>query len=354
MAEIKPATLGGGRYRLQQRLGAGGMASVWLARDERLQRAVAVKLIADPLAGDDIWLRRFGREARAAAALSHRGVVPVFDYGVEDGRPFLVMEYISGGTLAQRLSESTPARPRAGSAVRPGRRGRGATPSPPDPVSLARELLDALAAVHAAGILHRDVKPANLLLDAGGHIRLTDFGIAQTRDTTSLTRTGMIVGTLRYIAPEVAAGEPASIASDLYAAGMVIREVAGESPPPALTALIEALTAEAPTDRPHSAADALGMLEAPRPPQRPGTAATAVQPRQPITAATTIVRSGRSSRVVLGGLALLAVLVVVIVAIASGGSGLSAPGVPAPAPKSAPIDRQVSALEQIVQSARRH
>jgi hypothetical protein len=103
-------TLADGRYRLQRRLGAGGMATVWLARDERLQRAVAIKLIADTLAGDESWLQRFTREARAAAALSHRGVVPVFDYGVQDGRPYLVMEYIAGGNLAQRL-DGTPVRP---------------------------------------------------------------------------------------------------------------------------------------------------------------------------------------------------------------------------------------------------
>jgi serine/threonine protein kinase len=367
---IEPgATLGSGRYRLQQRLGAGGMASVWLARDERLERDVAVKIIADTLAGDESWLRRFGREARAAAALSHRGVVPVFDYGVEDGRPYLVMDYITGGNLAQRLAsldaDATTTR-------RPGRRERTRSAVPPlDPVLLARELLDALEGVHAAGILHRDVKPANLLLDSAGHVRLTDFGIAQTRDATALTHTGMIVGTLRYIAPEVAGGEPASVASDLYSAGMVIRQVAGDPPPAALYPLISALTAEAPADRPPSASDALRLLQeadtaqtelavagateamtvptavqARKPPPGPRTAVTSV--RRPVTG-----RAGVPTRT-LAGAGLLVLLTVLIVVISSSGSGSSPSASPSPAPQSAPISRQITVLEQIVNSARRH
>src|ERR1700757_1619933 len=107
---MKPAadvTLADGRYRLEQRLGAGGMASVWLALDERLGRPVAVKIVADTLADDEQWVRRFKREARAAAMLSHPGVVQVFDYGVEDGRPYLVMEYVPGGTLADRVGSAS-------------------------------------------------------------------------------------------------------------------------------------------------------------------------------------------------------------------------------------------------------
>ena len=159
---------------------------MWLARDDRLKRLVAVKLVADTLAGDDHWMRRFPREARAAAGVAHQGVVSVFDYGVEDGRPFLVMEYVAGGNVAERLKDPAA--------------------QPLDAAAVSYELLDALQAVHAAGIVHRDVKPANVLLDEHDHVRLTDFGIAQHVDATALTQTGMVVGTLRYLAPEVEIG----------------------------------------------------------------------------------------------------------------------------------------------------
>ena len=285
---MRPApdtTLGDGRYRLQERLGAGGMASVWLGIDERLGRPVAVKIVADTLAGDEQWVRRFNREARAAASLSHRGVVSVFDYGVEDGRPYLVMEYVPGGTLAQRL----------------GANGEPANGALPDPEAVAEELLDALAAVHAAGILHRDIKPANLLLDEHGYVRLTDFGIAQPEDASALTQPGLVVGTLRYLAPEVAAGHPASVQSDLYAVGVVLRQLSGRRVSPRMARLITALTAEAASSRPSSAGEALALLgprpDRPRPRMTPepatvpgptepldapagGTEPTRVQPRQ--------------------------------------------------------------------------
>jgi serine/threonine protein kinase len=389
-------TLADGRYRLQRRLGAGGMATVWLARDERLQRPVAIKLIADTLSGDESWLRRFTREARAAAALSHRGVVPVFDYGVQDGRPYLVMEYIAGGNLAQRLD---PELARAAGSTRPTRRPRSAAPASPPlppPVQLARELLEALAGVHAAGILHRDVKPANLLIDAAGHLRLTDFGIAQTLDATSLTKTGMIVGTLRYIAPEVAAGGPATAASDLYSAGMVIRQLAGEPPAAQLAPLIEALTADAPQSRPRSAADALALLDAtPTGPtkiasaagqtaraqvpagatgqtaraQAPVTAATfarAATRTRALTQATRIRSAGAPApvavprgplgnpRAMLGALAALIAVIVIVAIVAGAGGGSSAPAAaPHAAPASAPLSQQIGVLEQIVSGARK-
>ena len=277
--------LGDGRYRLQERLGAGGMASVWLGIDERLGRPVAVKIVADTLAGDEQWVRRFNREARAAASLSHRGVVSVFDYGVEDGRPYLVMEYVSGGTLAQRL----------------GTNDEPANGTLPDAEAVAEELLDALAAVHAAGILHRDIKPANLLLDDQGYVRLTDFGIAQPEDASALTQPGLVVGTLRYLAPEVAAGNPASVQSDLYAVGVVLRQLSGRRVTPRLARLITALTADSASERPGSAGEALALLgpspDHPRPrviptpaetpgptepldPRAAGTEPTRVQPSQ--------------------------------------------------------------------------
>ncbi|MGA9859677.1 MAG: serine/threonine-protein kinase [Solirubrobacteraceae bacterium] len=350
---MRPApdtTLAEGRYRLTQRLGAGGMASVWLGVDERLGRPVAVKIVADTLAGDEQWVRRFNREARAAAALSHRGVVPVFDYGVEDGRPYLIMEYIPGGTLAARLSGD----------------GDGV----PDAEAVAGDLLEALGAVHAAGILHRDIKPANLLLDEHGYVRLTDFGIAQPEDASALTQPGLVVGTLRYLAPEVAAGGPASIQSDLYSVGVVLRQLSGRRASPRLARLVAALTAEAPSDRPVSAAAALQLLGAapPRPkpaPSRPGTASPRADtaPTRILAGETTATRHqaeglrrhGINPRLAYGGLAgiVVLVLIVVVVALSSGGSSPSAGTAASPAPATAPLARQFQGLEAIVKSAAR-
>ena len=216
------------------------MASVWLARDETLHREVAIKLMADTLADDDRWLERFKREARAAAALSHQHIVKVFDFGIEDHRPYLVMAHISGGSLRDRIRDGGEL---------------------PDAERLARELLSALAHVHAAGIVHRDVKPGNILLDEHDRSQLTDFGIARPQDGETMTQTGMVMGTIRYLAPEVAEGGPATERSDLYAAGGVLREVAGEDPPPRLARVLDALTAEDPGERPPSADDALARLD---------------------------------------------------------------------------------------------
>jgi len=181
------ASLEDGRYRLRDRLGTGGMSSVWLAEDHRLDRLVAVKLMSEVLASDPRCVERFDREARIAAGLSHPHLVKVYDVGSEETRPFLVMEYIAGGTLEDRLRSS-----KQGSL---------------DVEALARQLLDALAHIHEAGIVHRDVKPANILIGSDGRARLTDFGIAQSAEATRLTQTGEVVGTLKFLAPEVADGE---------------------------------------------------------------------------------------------------------------------------------------------------
>ncbi len=369
MRPAADATLAEGRYRLQQRLGAGGMASVWLARDERLGRLVAVKIVADTLAGDEEWLRRFQREAQAAARLAHPGVVPVFDYGVEDDRPYLVMEYVTGGTLAQRLAADS-----------------GEVP-PAD--RLARELLEALGAVHAAGILHRDVKPANLLLDGRGHIRLTDFGIAQAQNAPSLTRTGMVIGTVRYLAPEVAEGHPASIQSDLYSAGVVIREVAGPGAAGTLAALIGRLTADQPRDRPPAAAAALNLLAgasaaptstrplgtgsaptrrlpaaqararpAPVAAGRPGPVRPPRPARGPMRPARGPMRPARGPArpvrlAAVTAAVMVAALVVILLTGPGGNSGRVAVKRPAPASAKAAVGTQVRALDRIVNSATR-
>jgi eukaryotic-like serine/threonine-protein kinase len=195
------ATLGD-RYRLERRIAAGGMATVWLARDRELDRDVAVKVLSDVLAEDPSYVARFRREARVAAQVSHPNLVRMFDYAGEAERPYIVMEHVGGGTLADRI--------------------RAGTADEVDPERLAQQLLGALEAIHAAGVVHRDVKPSNVLLDAKGDAHLTDFGIAQPEDATQLTDTGQVIGTLKYMAPEVLAGEQATERSDLSALGVVL------------------------------------------------------------------------------------------------------------------------------------
>ncbi len=247
---IASGRLLGERYRLDRPLGHGGMAAVWLATDERLERQVAVKVLSDALAHDDEYIGRFRREAHVAAGVQHPNVVPVYDYDA-GARPYLVMEYVPGGDLA--------ARSQAGDV--------------PDPEQLARELLSALRSIHAAGVLHRDIKPQNVLIDGAGHARLTDFGIAQPRDATSLTRTGQVIGTESYLAPEVMAGDPASERSDLFALGVVLADIAREGAGASLWELTDRLRDPEPQRRPRSAAAALAELE-----RTPGALGEPTQP----------------------------------------------------------------------------
>jgi serine/threonine protein kinase len=328
-------TLGDGRYRLEEHLGSGGMASVWLATDTRLHRQVAVKLIADVLADDEQWLARFEREARAAASLSHPNIVTVFDFGVDAGRPYIVMAYVPGGSLKERLAEGDL----------------------PPAAGLARELLGALAHVHGAGILHRDVKPGNLLIDAEGRSHLTDFGIARPQDATSVTQTGMVLGTMRYLAPEVADGAPATEASDLYSAGCVLREVAGEDAAPPLATVIETLTADRPEDRPRDARAALAMLDGDGRAPDDETADTRVMdgtahPREPVEA---LIRSARRSPlfVPLAGLAAIVLLAILVIALAGGGDPPGSEGRPQAAPADAPLSEQLDALDRMIEGAAR-
>jgi predicted Ser/Thr protein kinase len=223
------------RYRLERLLGRGGMASVWRARDEVLERDVAVKVLSDTIASDEEFVVRFRREARIAAGLSHPNLIGVYDYAEGEERPYLVMEYVAGPNLAERLQ-----------------RGESI-----DCERLARELLSALAHIHAAGILHRDVKAQNVLLGEDGRAKLIDFGIALPEDATSLTRTGNILGTARFISPEVMAGGFASERSDLYSCGVVLDDcLAGDPASARLRPLVDRLTASDPAKRPASAAAA--------------------------------------------------------------------------------------------------
>ncbi len=201
------------RYRVVRHIANGGMASVWEAHDELLDRRVAVKVLAPHLGEDDRARRRFAREARTAAGLSsHPNVVTIYDVGEHDGKSFIVMELVGGGTVADRL--------RAGEEI-------------PHRVALRwlGEAASALDAAHDAGIVHRDVKPANMLLDEKGRLALADFGIARLGLEDQITQTGQVLGTAAYISPEQAMGEPSTAASDRYALAVVAFELlTGERP----------------------------------------------------------------------------------------------------------------------------
>lgn len=202
----------GGRYELRGLLGLGGMAEVHEGWDTRLGRAVAIKLMYPALAAQPENRRRFEVEARAAARLSHPHIVAVHDSGEHDGTPYIVMERLSGRTVADTIAAG------------------------PMPVPEIRALLDAvlsaLSAAHAAGILHRDIKPANILLTDTGVPKVADFGIAKSQESGH-TMTGLVIGTLGYLSPERLAGRPATIADDLYAVGVLAFEaLVGRVPAP--------------------------------------------------------------------------------------------------------------------------
>jgi eukaryotic-like serine/threonine-protein kinase len=198
-------TLFADRYRLERRLGVGGMATVQLALDTRLERRVAVKLLAEHLAADSNFVSRFRREALAAARLVHPNIVQVFDFGTEEdtGRQYIVMEFVDGPSCAEILREL----------------GRL---EPDDAVSILIQACRGLDYAHRNGVVHRDVKPGNLLRSRdGGQVKLADFGIAKAAEHSDMTKVGSVLGTAAYLSPEQARGEPAGPASDLYALGVV-------------------------------------------------------------------------------------------------------------------------------------
>jgi hypothetical protein len=209
---VSPGVTLSGRYRLDERIAGGGMGDVWRGTDEVLGRTVAVKILLPALLEEPGFAERFRGEARTMATINHPGVVNVYDYGNEDGTAFLVMEYVEGDALSRTLSRVhrlTPARTMA----------------------LIAQAADALHAAHEKGIVHRDVKPGNLLVRPNGTLVLTDFGIARSAAAAQLTQAGSVLGTASYLAPEQAAGKTASPLSDVYALGVVAYQcLAGRRP----------------------------------------------------------------------------------------------------------------------------
>ncbi len=202
-----------GRYRIQARLARGGMATVYTAVDIRLDRRVAVKVMHPALADDEQFVARFIREAKAAARLSHPNVVPVFDQGADGGSVFLVMEYVAGRTLRDLLHER--GRLSAGSAL-----------------GLLEPVLAALEAAHSAGLVHRDVKPENVLLADDGRVKVADFGLARAVEAANITATaGLLMGTVGYLAPEQVERGSSDARSDVYAAGILLYELLTGTPP---------------------------------------------------------------------------------------------------------------------------
>jgi serine/threonine-protein kinase len=286
-------TMIAGRYRLDSRLGVGGMSTVYLAFDQRLERSVAVKLLAEHLADDPAFVSRFRREALSAARLVHPNVVQVFDFGFDEtqGQHFIVMEHVPGHSCAELLRD----------------RGRLQIDQAVEIITQACRGLDY---AHRNGVIHRDVKPGNLLVSDSEVVKLADFGIARATDQSSITQVGSVLGTAAYLSPEQARGEEAGPRSDLYSLGVVTYQLlSGRLPYEAssLTELalkqqreapipLERLNPEAPRTLSDAVAMALALDKAQRPPNAadfaealrngargkdPYTAITQYQPRTP-------------------------------------------------------------------------
>ena len=261
-----------GRYTIGRPLGSGGMAEVFLAHDAVLERDVALKVLRSQYRGDEEFYERFGREARNAASLSHPNIVSIFDRGeTPEGTCYIAMEYVSGGTLKERLDERGPMEP-----------GRA--------LAVASQVAEALWAAHERGVIHRDIKPQNILVTDMGHLKVTDFGIARAASAATISATNAVFGTAGYLSPEQALGEPATPRSDLYSLGIVLYEMLtgvvpyrADNPvavcmkhvtepltpprrldptiPEAVDALVIKMLAKDPADRPASASELLDDIE---------------------------------------------------------------------------------------------
>lgn len=202
----------GGRYKLISRIAIGGMGEVWQAQDEVILRDVAIKILKQEYMGDPGFLERFRTEARHAAMVNHEGIANVYDYGEDGGSAYLVMELVPGDSLARILEvEKSLSDERV--------------------LDIIAQTSRALYEAHQAGLVHRDVKPGNLLITPDGHVKITDFGIARVADQVGLTATGQVMGTVQYLAPEQATGKPATPSTDIYSLGIVAYEaLAGKRP----------------------------------------------------------------------------------------------------------------------------
>jgi serine/threonine-protein kinase len=323
-------TLAAGRYSIERELGRGGMANVYLARDRELDRPVALKMLAAHLGGDEEFRSRFLREARLAGRLSHPNVVGVYDAGESDGRPFIVMEYVAGRTLADcgRLSAERV-------------------------VELALQACAGLQHAHDAGLVHRDVKPGNLLLRDDGVLKIADFGIARAAEMTRQTQAGTILGTAAYLAPEQIAGEDATPASDLYSLAAVLYELLAGRPPYVFDSLAELAAQQAEASvvpvrdlarsvpRELEAAVMHALAREPR--FRPASAAAfanelaapAEPPTQPLPRRRFVHLAGRGGWLWLAA-ALAAAVVGVILGVANLGGGSASPRPPRAPPHVAP------------------
>src|SRR3954471_20482050 len=205
MHSIAPDTIVDGRYRALKRLGVGGMAEVWCAEDEVLGRRVALKLLGGRFTEDPEFRERFRREAQAAASLTHPNIVGIFDRAEWEGTPYIAMELVDGRTLKELVTERGPLPPNVA-------------------VNFAEQVLTALAYAHRRGLVHRDLKPQNVIVDAEGTAKVADFGIARAANS-DMTQTGAMVGTVQYFSPEQAQGLPVDSRSDLYSVGVVLYEL---------------------------------------------------------------------------------------------------------------------------------
>ena len=251
----------GGRYQLSTRVAIGGMGEVWQATDLVIGRTVAIKILKDEYLGDPGFLERFRAEARHAALVNHEGIANVFDYGEEDGSAYLVMELVPGEALSTILERERVL--------------------PTDKVlDIVAQTASALQAAHQAGLVHRDIKPGNLLITPEGRVKITDFGIARIADQVPLTATGQVMGTVQYLSPEQASGTSASPTTDIYSLGIVAYEaLAGRRPftGESQVAIAMAQINEAPPDLPVTIAEPVRNLVyaciAKKPADRPQTAA---------------------------------------------------------------------------------
>jgi serine/threonine-protein kinase len=331
----------GDRYRLTNRIAAGGMGEVWQATDSVLGRSVAVKVLHAERSEDPEFQARFRHEARAMAALRHPGVADVYDYGETGDDAYIVMSHIDGQPLSERIAEA----------------GRL---DPATTMDIVAQTARALSAAHSAGIIHRDVKPGNLITKPDGTVVLVDFGIARSANSTTLTGINDVVGTAQYIAPEQVSKQDTGPATDLYALGTVAYECLAGRPPflgdnPVTVALrhLNDDPPPLPADVPSPVRELVGTAMAKRPADRFSSATamaeaadavtnklgTAGYRDRPVVAPVPgTAGSGRRSRIALiaGGLALVAVAAIAIV-LFTAGSGVFIPGSPPPAsPTNAP------------------